>query len=42
MSIRGSVDNGAFSTHDAASGKIIANAEVVKVDDKFGVRVTEV
>ena len=28
--------------HDAASGKIIANAEVVKVDDKFGVRVMEV
>ena len=25
-----------------ASGKIIANAEVVAVDDKFGVRVTEV
>lgn len=28
--------------HDAASGKIIAKDEVVAVDDKFGVRVTEV
>ena len=28
--------------HDSVSGKIIANAEVVKVDDKFGVRVMEV
>ena len=28
--------------HDSASGKIIANAEVVKVDDNYGVRLTEV
>lgn len=28
--------------HDGVSGKIIAKAEVVAVDDKFGVRVTEV
>lgn len=28
--------------HDAASGKIIAKAEVVKVDDSYGVRLTEV
>lgn len=28
--------------HDSVSGKIIAKAEVVKVDDKFGVRVMEV
>ena len=28
--------------HDAASGKIIAKAEVVKVDDNYGVRLTEV
>ena len=28
--------------HDAASGKIIAKAEVVKVDDNYGVRVMEV
>jgi len=28
--------------HDSASGKIIAKAEVVKVDDNYGVRLTEV
>ena len=28
--------------HDGVSGKIIANAEVVKVDDNYGVRVMEV
>ena len=28
--------------HDSVSGKIIANAEVVKVDDNYGVRVMEV
>ena len=28
--------------HDGVSGKIIANAEVVKVDDNYGVRLTEV
>ncbi len=28
--------------HDSVSGKIIANAEVVKVDDNYGVRLTEV
>lgn len=28
--------------HDSVSGKIIANAEVVKVDDSYGVRLTEV
>ena len=28
--------------HDSASGKIIANAEVVKVDDNYGVRLTGV
>ena len=28
--------------HDWTSGKIIANAEVVKVDDNYGVRLTEV
>lgn len=28
--------------HDWASGKIIANAEVVKADDNYGVRLTEV
>lgn len=28
--------------HDGVSGKIISNAEVVKVDDNYGVRLTEV
>ena len=28
--------------HDGVSGKIIANAEVVKIDDNYGVRVMEV
>ena len=28
--------------HDSTSGKIIAKAEVVKVDDNYGVRLTEV
>ena len=28
--------------HDGGSGKIIANAEVVKIDDNYGVRVMEV
>ena len=28
--------------HDSTSGKIIAKAEVVKVDDNYGVRVMEV